>query len=68
MMAETERVYHPCSQRYGGVGLVKSGLAIKLSDLFVYDDAGNSNHSQPPSGIRWQGIVHPLEQQNNVSS
>ncbi|XP_068175493.1 UPF0598 protein C8orf82 homolog [Antennarius striatus] len=47
------RVYHPCSDRGGGVGLVRSALAIELSPSFVYaqDDA----QSGQPTHFLWGG-------------
>ncbi|XP_075901817.1 UPF0598 protein C8orf82 homolog [Nelusetta ayraudi] len=51
------RVYHPCSQRSGSVGLVRSALAIELSPFFVY-----AEDSQPaqPTHFLWRGQEHKL--------
>lgn len=53
----TGRVYHPCSERSGGVGLVRSALAIELSPFFVY-----AEESQPgqPTHFLWRGQKHRL--------
>lgn len=52
------RVYHPCSQRTGGVGLVRSALAIELSPHFVY--ATSESLSEPPTHFIWSGTRHRL--------
>lgn len=51
------RVYHPCSERGGGVGLVRSALAIELSSAFVYD--GDRGTGQP-THFEWGGETHRL--------
>lgn len=52
------RVYHPCSERGGGVGLVRSALAIELSPFFVYADEGSQ--SGQPTHFLWGGQKHRL--------
>lgn len=37
MLPQSGRLYHPAPDRTGGVGLVKSLLAIELSQQFLYD-------------------------------
>uniref|UniRef100_A0A3B3ZPQ6 Uncharacterized protein n=1 Tax=Periophthalmus magnuspinnatus TaxID=409849 RepID=A0A3B3ZPQ6_9GOBI len=54
----TGRVYHPCSDRTGGVGLVRSALAIELSTNFVY--ATDESQSGQPSHFIWGGKRHEL--------
>ncbi|XP_072295594.1 UPF0598 protein C8orf82 homolog [Eucyclogobius newberryi] len=52
------RVYHPCSDRTGAVGLVRSALAIELSPNFVY--ASDENQDEPPTHFLWGGEQHEL--------
>lgn len=54
----TGRVYHPCSERGGGVGLVRSALAIELSPFFVY--AQGDGQSAQPTHFLWGGQKHTL--------
>lgn len=52
------RVYHPCPEQAGGVGLVSSALAGELSAAFVYrDDSGRPTH------FRWRGREQRLSNQ-----
>ena len=53
------RVYHAGLERLGGVGLVKSSLAIELSPFFVYEE-GASEYS-PPTKFRWRGKTWDLD-------
>lgn len=52
------RVYHPCPERSGGVGLVRSALAIELSPFFVYPP--ESGQSGQPLQLLWKGQEHTL--------
>ncbi|XP_056270224.1 UPF0598 protein C8orf82 homolog [Pseudoliparis swirei] len=54
------RLYHPCSERAGGggVGLVRSALAIELSPFFVY--AAEHDQSGQPTHFHWGGRKHTL--------
>ncbi|KAM9849016.1 UPF0598 protein C8orf82 homolog [Aulostomus maculatus] len=52
------RVYHPCSERTGGVGLVRSALAIELSPFFVY--GAEQSQSGQPTHFLWAGQEHTL--------
>ncbi|XP_070817266.1 UPF0598 protein C8orf82 homolog [Chaetodon trifascialis] len=54
----TGRVYHPCSERGGGVGLVRSALAIELSPFFVY--AQGDSQSGQPTHFLWREQKHTL--------
>ncbi|XP_024866581.1 UPF0598 protein C8orf82 homolog isoform X1 [Kryptolebias marmoratus] len=47
------RVYHPCPERSGGVGLVRSALAIEVSPFFVYPP--ESGQSGQPTHFLWRG-------------
>lgn len=52
------RVYHPCPERTGGVGLVRSALAIELSPFFVYPP--ESSQSGQPTHFLWGEEKHTL--------
>ncbi|XP_034562298.1 UPF0598 protein C8orf82 homolog [Notolabrus celidotus] len=54
----TGRVYHPCSEQGGSVGLVRSALAIELSPFFVYDS--EQGQSGEPTHIIWGEQKHKL--------
>lgn len=58
MHPDSGRVYHPCTQRTGAVGLVRSALAIELSPHFVY--ATDESHSGQPTHFIWSGKQHRL--------
>ncbi|XP_037553737.1 UPF0598 protein C8orf82 homolog [Nematolebias whitei] len=47
------RVYHPCPEISGGVGLVRSALAIELSSFFVYPP--ESSQAGQPTHFVWRG-------------
>lgn len=57
MFPESGRIYHPGP--VGGVGLVKSSLALQLSSLFVYRE-GATETDQPHSFV-WKKEVHQLD-------
>lgn len=59
MLPATGRVYHAGPDNVGGVGLVKSSLAIELSRFFVYEE-GAGEHAHPV-GFRWQGRTWQLD-------
>ena len=55
MMPETGRVYHTGPANCGGVGLIKSSLAIELSKFFEFADGGSI-----PTHFVWQEEKHQL--------
>lgn len=59
MLPSTGRVYHPGPTKTGGVGLVKSNLAIELSKYFEFKNGDKS----PPTHFTWKHKKHLL---NNV--
>ena len=59
MQPETGRVYHPGPEKTGGVGLVKSLIAIEWSHYFHYEN-GSSADRDPPTHFTWQGERHKL--------
>ncbi|XP_036378308.1 UPF0598 protein C8orf82 homolog [Megalops cyprinoides] len=52
------RLYHPCPDRAGSVGLVRSALAFELSPCFEYPP-GQSQSGQPTHFL-WAGQRHAL--------
>ncbi|XP_061680567.1 UPF0598 protein C8orf82 homolog [Syngnathoides biaculeatus] len=52
------RVYHPCSERTGGIGLVKSALAMELSPFFIY--TSEQDQSGPPTHFLWRKKQYTL--------
>uniref|UniRef100_H2ZA51 Uncharacterized protein n=1 Tax=Ciona savignyi TaxID=51511 RepID=H2ZA51_CIOSA len=60
MLPETGRVYHPAHDKVGGVGLVKSKLAIEISQYFSYEDTSDTSILQPPKTFTWKGQTYNL--------
>ncbi|XP_064542522.1 UPF0598 protein CG30010 [Drosophila montana] len=56
MHPKSGRVYHPAWSKVGGIGLVRSKLAIELSQNFVFADDGKS-----PTHFNWNGTQLKLE-------
>ncbi|KAF3690459.1 UPF0598 protein C8orf82 [Channa argus] len=52
------RLYHPCAEHSGGVGLVRSALAIELSTFFVYP--ADQSQSGQPKHFLWRGKKRTL--------
>lgn len=50
MLPNTGRVYHPAPAKLGGIGLIKSSLAIELSKYFEFEN-GEDN---PPTHFIWK--------------
>ena len=62
MLPGSGRVYHSGPDLVGGVGLVKSSLALELSPFFEYRREDNPETSSPVR-FRWQGKSHDLDNQ-----
>nr|XP_032816503.1 UPF0598 protein C8orf82 homolog [Petromyzon marinus] len=60
MSRASGRVYHPAAERFGGVGLVSSDLAMRLSPFFHYE---SDDESVPPTHFEWQGRTYELTNQ-----
>lgn len=58
MNPNTGRVYHPAEEKYGGIALIRSKLAIELSKGFEFE-AGDD---QPPTHFHWKGDRIELKQ------
>ncbi|PNF33481.1 UPF0598 protein CG30010, partial [Cryptotermes secundus] len=56
MLPESGRVYHPAPENVGGVGLVRSKLAIDFSKCFEFDDEHKN-----PIHFMWNGSKYKLE-------
>ncbi|XP_014220136.1 UPF0598 protein CG30010 [Trichogramma pretiosum] len=59
MSVHSGRVYHPAPESIGGVGLVKSSLAIEFSTMFKFEH-GEEN---PPTYFNWEGQEYKLDQE-----
>ncbi|XP_067948692.1 UPF0598 protein CG30010-like [Watersipora subatra] len=59
MLPGTGRVYHPGPEALGGVGLVKSLIAIEWSNSFSYEE-GAVGDRDSPTHFTWQGEKHRL--------
>ena len=59
MLPDSGRVYHIGPTLLGGVGLVKSSLALEFSRFFVY--AAGASESHAPVAFRWRGRTHSLD-------
>lgn len=57
MSPDSGRVYHPCHEMGGSVGLVASKLAVEFSKLFVFGN-GDAN---PPTHFKWKNKIHILD-------
>ena len=50
------RIYHKAMQFVGGIGLVRSALAIELSKNFIFND----KKSNIPTHFEWKGQTYQL--------
>lgn len=57
MAPKTGRVYHPAASVYGSIGLVRSKLAIELSQHFEF----LAGDGKPPTHFTWHGIRYELD-------
>ncbi|UYV81213.1 C8orf82 [Cordylochernes scorpioides] len=53
------RVYHPGPQKVGGVGLIKSALAIEISPYFRFSPE-DPDHQNCPTHFDWKGTTYSL--------
>ncbi|XP_058067039.1 UPF0598 protein CG30010 [Anopheles bellator] len=58
MFPASGRVYHPAPERYGSIGLVRSKLAIEVSNYFTF----RNGEDQPPTHFRWKSQDYELDQ------
>ncbi|XP_013784594.2 UPF0598 protein CG30010-like, partial [Limulus polyphemus] len=59
MLPQTGRVYHPANEQYGGVGLVKSSLAIEFSKNIEFCDEESEEYGKP-THFTWKGLRYEL--------
>lgn len=57
MDPESGRVYHPCHEKAGSIGLVQSKLAIEFSKFFIFD----RGEDKPPVQFIWRGTKYDLD-------
>lgn len=64
MLPHTGRVYHEAEERFGGIGLIKSSLAIELSTGFRFDDqngvANTDLEASFPTRFLWKDNEYAL--------
>ena len=60
MLPGSGRIYHSAPLKAGGVGLVKSSLAIELSRHFWYKE-GSDPEAAAPVGFTWRGQSYTLD-------
>lgn len=58
MLPETGRVYHPADDKYGGIGLIRSKLAIEISKNFTF----KNGETEPPTDFTWKNKNYKLNQ------
>lgn len=56
MLPSTGRVYHTGPEKAGGVGLIKSSLALEMSRNFEF----NKGEKFPPTHFTWKNKRHVL--------
>lgn len=57
MDIQSGRIYHPAPEKAGGIGLVRSQIAIELSPLFNFEK-GEENG---PTHIFWEDRKYTLD-------
>jgi len=57
MNVNTGRIYHPAPEKVGGIGLVRSNLAIEFSTSFNFEN-GEEN---PPTHFTWKNKRYELD-------
>lgn len=57
MDIQSGRVYHPAPEKAGGIGLVRSQIAIEFSPLFNFEE-GEENG---PTHIFWENRKYTLD-------
>ncbi|XP_011501574.1 PREDICTED: UPF0598 protein CG30010 [Ceratosolen solmsi marchali] len=57
MSVHSGRVYHPAPEVIGGIGLVKSSLAIEFSSHFYFENGAENG----PTQFNWQGKEYKLD-------
>ncbi|XP_071493963.1 UPF0598 protein CG30010-like [Diadema antillarum] len=57
MLPISGRIYHPAAQKVGGVGLIKSSIAIEISPNFEFGERGEY---APPTHFNWMGQRYKL--------
>lgn len=57
MNVQSGRVYHPAPEKAGGIGLVRSKIAIEISTLFNFEE-GEENG---PTHVLWNNRKYNLD-------
>ncbi|XP_068620941.1 UPF0598 protein CG30010 [Battus philenor] len=58
MHPETGRVYHPADHKFGGIGLIRSKLAIELSRNFEF----RNGDTYPPTHFKWNNKIYKIDE------
>ena len=58
MLPKNGRVYHPGFAKSGGVGILKTSLAIEFSHYFSFRDCSEDD---PPTHFTWKGVEYQLD-------
>ncbi|KAJ8683409.1 hypothetical protein QAD02_019201 [Eretmocerus hayati] len=64
MSIHSGRIYHPAPETTGGIGLVKSSLAIEFSSHFDFANG----EEKGPTHFRWQGKTYEIDSEWYVKS
>lgn len=57
MFPSTGRVYHPAPEKVGGIGLIRSNLALEWGKLFKFQNG----ESEPPTHFEFNGTIYKLD-------
>ena len=57
MLRSSGRVYHPAPEKAGGVGLIKSSIAIELSKSFEF---ASDDETLAPTHFTWRNTRYTL--------
>ena len=58
MLPKNGRVYHPGFAKSGGVGILKTSLAIEFSHNFSFRDCSEDD---PPTHFTWKDVEYQLD-------
>ena len=59
MLPKNGRVYHPAPKKAGGVGILKTSLAIEFSSHFIFEETDPER--DPPTHFMWKDKKYKLD-------